>query len=135
MYEPFFGLRERPFDLSPDPRFLFLSARHQEALAHLQYGLTGRPGITLVVGEAGTGKTTLVRAALQRTASSESTIVVLSNPTLTRTEFYAYLAQGFGFTGDAGLSKTRFLQELESTLATRGAESGALALVVDEAQS
>jgi general secretion pathway protein A len=64
MYEQHYGLRERPFNLSPNPRFLFLSRRHREALAHLKYVLTGRPGITMLVGEAGTGKTTLVRAAL-----------------------------------------------------------------------
>ena len=65
MYESYFGLNERPFDLSPNPRFLFLSRRHSEALAHLRYGLSGRSGLTVLIGEAGTGKTTLVRAALQ----------------------------------------------------------------------
>jgi general secretion pathway protein A len=61
MYERFYGLQERPFDLSPNPRFLCFTAQHREALAHLEYGLAGRPGITVIVGEAGTGKTTLVR--------------------------------------------------------------------------
>ena len=61
MYEQYFGLRERPFDLSPNPRFLFLSKKHAEALAHIRYGLSGRPGVTVLTGEAGTGKTTLLR--------------------------------------------------------------------------
>ena len=52
MYEQYYGLRERPFDLSPNPRFLFLSRGHKEALTHLRYGLSGRPGLTVVVGEA-----------------------------------------------------------------------------------
>ena len=65
MYERYYGLQERPFDLSPNPRFLCFTEQHREALVHLQYGLSGRPGITVLVGEAGTGKTTLIRAALQ----------------------------------------------------------------------
>src|ERR1700682_5688533 len=97
MYERYYGLRERPFELSPNPRFLFLSNKHREALMHLRYGLTGRPGLTVLVGEAGTGKTTLVRAALAAVGGQGSVIVHLSNPTLTRSEFFEYLASGFGF--------------------------------------
>ena len=99
MYERFYGLQERPFDLSPNPRFLCFTPQHREALAHLEYGLAGRPGITVLVGEAGTGKTTLVRKALQA-SSDGSTVVHLSNPTLTRAEFFEYLAAGFGFTAE-----------------------------------
>src|ERR1700676_2299000 len=96
MYEQFYGLRERPFDLSPNPRFLFLSTGHREALMHLRYGLTGRPGLTLLLGEAGTGKTTLVRVALESPSGRDAKIVHLSNPTLTRSEFYEYLTSGYG---------------------------------------
>jgi general secretion pathway protein A len=147
MYERYYGLQERPFDLSPNPRFLCFTPQHREALVHLQYGLAGRPGITMLVGEAGTGKTTLIRAALQAASDSShsngsspredggrvSTIVHLSNPTLTRTEFFEYLAAGFGFGAGAGTSKTQFLRELEQAL---NRDTGPmLALVVDEAQS
>lgn len=146
MYERYYGLQERPFDLSPNPRFLCFTPQHREALVHLQYGLAGRPGITMLVGEAGTGKTTLIRAALQgagdsshliahgpRDGSPVSTIVHLSNPTLTRAEFFDYLAAGFGFASGAGTSKTQFLRELEQAL---NRDTGPmLALVVDEAQS
>ena len=136
MYEHYYGLRERAFDLSPSPRFLFLSRGHREALTHLQYGMTGRSGLTLVVGEAGTGKTTLVRAALQASRGDGGGIVHLSNPTLTRSEFYEYLAAGFRFSGEAAVSKTSFLRELEHALVARGgADSQVLALIVDEAQS
>jgi general secretion pathway protein A len=132
MYERYYGLQERPFDLSPNPRFLCFTPQHREALVHLQYGLAGRPGITMLVGEAGTGKTTLIRAALQA-ANDASTIVHLSNPTLTRAEFFEYLAAGFGLGAEAGNSKTHFLRELERALT---ADLGPmLALVVDEAQS
>jgi type II secretory pathway predicted ATPase ExeA len=132
MYERYYGLQERPFDLSPNPRFLCYTPQHREALVHLQYGLAGRPGVTMLVGEAGTGKTTLVRAALQALNGS-SPIVHLSNPTLTRTEFFDCLAAGFGFPPDAGRSKFQFLRELGKSLAAAGGP--ALALVVDEAQS
>ena len=136
MYEQYYGLQERPFDLSPDPRFLFLSDGHREALTHLRYGLSGRPGLTVLVGEAGTGKTTLVRAALSTAENRQrSTIVHLSNPTLTRAEFFEYLASSFGFGEAAARSKTRFLVELEAANVTVAQQLGVLALVVDEAQS
>ena len=132
MYESFYGLQERPFDLSPNPRFLCFTPQHREALAHLEYGLTGRPGITVLVGDAGTGKTTLVRKALQG-SNREATVVHLLNPTLTRAEFYEYLAHGFGFSSEAGRSKIQFLRELEENLDDEAKPR--LALVVDEAQS
>jgi general secretion pathway protein A len=135
MYEAYYGLKERPFDLSPNPRFLFLTRHHREALAHLRYGLAARPGLTVLVGEAGTGKTTLVRAALHESARHHLSIVHVSNPTLTRPEFFEYLATGFGFSAEAAQSKTRFLQELEQAMAARAPENGTLALIVDEAQS
>ncbi|MEO8681492.1 MAG: AAA family ATPase [Vicinamibacterales bacterium] len=134
MYERYYGLQERPFDLSPNPRFLCFTPQHREALVHLQYGLSGRPGITMLIGEAGTGKTTLIRAALQGSSPSSS-IVHLSNPTLTRDEFFELLASGFGFSQAAGRSKVQFLRELEAALSTPADPAPVLALVVDEAQS
>lgn len=134
MYEQYYGLRERAFDLSPNPRFLFLSRSHREALTHLRYGL-GRSGITVLVGEAGTGKTTLVRAALQAAGADARTIVHLSNPTLTRIEFFEYLASGFGFGAGAAASKSTFLRHLEASLAESARAGHMLALMVDEAQS
>jgi general secretion pathway protein A len=131
MYERYYGLQERPFDLSPNPRFLCFTAQHHEAFVHLQYGLSGRPGVTMLVGEAGTGKTTLIRAAIQA-ANGSSTIVHLSNPTLSRSEFFEYLADGFGFSAEAAKSKMQFLRELGESLAS---SQSMLALVVDEAQS
>ena len=65
MYEAYYGLRERPFDLTPNPRYLLMTSSHREALSTIQYGLSGRKGITLLLGPAGTGKTTLVHAALE----------------------------------------------------------------------
>jgi general secretion pathway protein A len=135
MYEQYYGLAERPFDLSPNPRFLFFSKSHREALMHLRYGLTGRPGVTVLIGDAGTGKTTLVKAALVSAGGQGSVIVHLSNPTLTRSEFFEYLAAGFGFGPEAAGSKTTFLRHLEDALRTPAHDRAVLALVVDEAQS
>ncbi|MCU1385648.1 MAG: putative secretion ATPase, locus subfamily [Acidobacteria bacterium] len=135
MYEHFYGLRERPFDLSSNTKFLFLSPQHHEALTHLRYGLSGRPGITVLIGEAGMGKSTLVHAALGSLPASASKIVLLSNPTLTRSEFYEYLAREFQLSPAAATSKTTFLLELERAIDDCGREGGVVGLVVDEAQS
>jgi type II secretory pathway predicted ATPase ExeA len=135
MYETFYGLRERPFDLVPNPRFLFLTPRQREALSNLRYGLTVPRGLTLLVGEAGTGKTTLVQAMLSALNHERVECVLLSNPTLTRSEFYEFLAGGFQLSPAAVSSKTRFLFEMRRHLLARQAEGHLSALVLDEAQS
>jgi general secretion pathway protein A len=135
MYEQFYGLRERPFDLSSNTKFLFLSAQHHEALTHLRYGLSGRPGITLLIGDAGMGKSTLVRAALESSAGGPSKVALLSNPTLTRSEFYEYLAGEFELDPDVATSKTKFLAALETSIDECHRNGGGLGLIVDEAQS
>jgi general secretion pathway protein A len=134
MYEGFYGLRERPFELTPNPRFLFMTGQHREALTTLEYGLSGRTGIALLVGEAGTGKTTVVHAALQSPSVRHSHVVYLNNPALTRDEFLEFLAAGFGLSVEATKSKTRCLSELTERLAARHAAGSMAALVVDEAQ-
>jgi type II secretory pathway predicted ATPase ExeA len=135
MYEAFFGLRERPFDLAPNPRFLLLTATHREALANLQYGLTGRKGLTLLLGEAGSGKTTLIRAALAQWEAAGHVVAHLNNPTLTRDEFIEFLTQSFGLPPEAGASKTRFLAELTAFVTARHEEGLITGLLIDEAQS
>lgn len=135
MYESFFGLRERPFELTPNPRFIYLSECHLEALSVVHYGIVGRKGITLVIGEAGTGKTMVIRTALEALAQPSARCVYLSNPALTRTEFYEFLAWSFGLTADAAASKARFLLEFERLLVQRNENEDLTALVIDEAQS
>jgi general secretion pathway protein A len=135
MYQSFFGLREFPFELTPNPRYLFLTARHREALANLQYGITARRGITLLIGEAGTGKTTLVHAALGLLGRDDSRCVYLNNPTLTRDEFVEFLAHRFGLGDQARRSKTVLLTDLERVLTQRLAAGVPSALLIDEAQS
>jgi len=134
MYESFYGLQERPFDLTPDPRYLFLTPKHQEALTNLHYGITQRKGVTMVLGPAGTGKTTLVRAALAAVAEGGGHCISVSNPTLTRAEFVELLARGFSLSPAAAGSKTTLLAELEVRLREYLAAGMATALVIDEAQ-
>jgi len=134
MYERFFGLRERPFDLTPNPRFLFLTPKHEEALSNLRYGIGSGKGMTVLVGEAGTGKTTLVHAALDSYKDRDARVVYLNNPTLTRQEFFELVAQGLDLSAEAAASKSRFLVELGDVLRKRQEAGAITTLVIDEAQ-
>jgi general secretion pathway protein A len=134
MYQDFFGFRELPFELTPNPRFLFLTTRHREALANLRHGISTAKGIAVLTGEAGTGKTTIVRAALDA-ESAQTGCLYLNNPTLTRNEFVEFLAKGFQLSAEAARSKTALLVELETLLKSERAAGRVHALVVDEAQS
>lgn len=134
MYERFFGLRERPFDLTPNPKYLVLTDPHREVLSNLEYAISSRKGLTVVLGEPGTGKTTLIRTVL-RSQPEEVHHVHLSNPTMSRQEFYQYLAQKFGLSAEAMGSKAVMLAELERVLLARRQHGEVTVLIVDEAQS
>jgi len=134
MYRAFFGLRERPFDLTPNPRFLVLTDAHREALSNLEYGIASRRGITLLLGEAGTGKTTVIRTALERQPERVHS-VHLHNPSLTRDEFVEMLAARFELSPAARTSKTNLLIELERLIRERFERGESTALIIDEAQS
>src|SRR6478672_12207578 len=134
MYERFFGLRERPFDLTPSPRFLVMTEAHREALSNLEYAVAARKGITLLLGDGGCGKTTIIRAAIDRQPSRVH-FVHITNPALTRDEFVETLAERFGLTPEAGQSKARLVSELEALLRRRREQDETTVLVVDEAQS
>jgi general secretion pathway protein A len=135
MYQSFFGLREAPFELTPNPKFLFFTARHREALGNLQYGLSSAKAVTVLIGEAGTGKTTLLRAAFESERCRHVRSVYLHNPALTRAEFVQMLAHQFGLSPAAAESKATLLGELEAALRERRERGEVTALVVDEAQS
>jgi general secretion pathway protein A len=135
MYESFYGMQERPFDLTPNPRFLYLTTQHREALSNLKYGIAARKGVTLLIGEAGTGKTTLIRATLEQQQNQPIHTVILSNPALSRAEFVEFLAASFGLSPNAANSKTRFLFELNRLLQERHQRGEVTALLVDESQS
>src|SRR4029078_7985155 len=88
IFETFYGRQIRPLDLKPLPRFLFLTPLHREALSTLRYGLSAHRGLTVLLGDAGTGKTTVLRAALNEERRPENRNVLLTKPTLPRREFY-----------------------------------------------
>jgi general secretion pathway protein A len=134
MYEQFFGFRERPFDLTPNPRYLVLTAMHREALSNLRYAIASRKGVTLLVGEAGSGKTTVIKAALEGQPQLVH-CVHLHNPALTRDEFVELLSVRFGLSDRARTSKAALLIELEELLRRRHSAGETTVLIVDEAQS
>jgi len=135
MYQRFYGLRELPFELTPNPKFLFLTPGHREALSNLQYGVSSAKSLTVLVGEAGTGKTTLLRAVLESEENTRVQWVYLNNPLLTREDFVRTLAIRFALGAEAGLSKSAFVDALERALVERRARGETTVLVVDEAQS
>jgi general secretion pathway protein A len=132
MYTAHFGLRDRPFELTANPRYLFLTPSHREALAAVRYAITSRRGIAVLTGEAGCGKTTVIQAALQGRCAT--TTVFINNPTLTRSEFVDYLGRAFSLSAEARTSKTAFLFELSAELTRLQASGASVALIVDEAQ-
>jgi type II secretory pathway predicted ATPase ExeA len=135
MYHEYYGLTERPFDLTPNTRYLYLTPMHREALAAVQYGITSRRGIIVVTGEAGTGKTTIVRAALRALRGENVRQTYLNNPALTRDEFLQFLTRAFRLGSEAAESKTDLLSRLTATLSRNHAQGQITAMVVDEAQS
>jgi general secretion pathway protein A len=134
MYQQFYGLNALPFELTATPGCLFSSPGHREALSNLVYGLSTAKAITLLTGEAGTGKTTLIQAAIGSKRCKHVSCVYLHNPALTRTEFFEMLARQFGLDPSLATSKTALLATLEAALLNARARGRAVALVVDEAQ-
>jgi general secretion pathway protein A len=135
MYERFFGFREPAFELTSNPKFLFFSAQHREALSNLEYGLSAAKPVTLLIGDAGTGKSTLLRAALDSDVCRNVSCVFIDNPTLTRAEFFETLASRFELPGAPEKSKATLLARLETLIRSRQARGAITGLVVDEAQA
>jgi general secretion pathway protein A len=135
MYQQYYGLRELPFELTPNPRFLFFTERLREAQATLRHGLLTAKGFVVLTGEAGTGKTTLLRSVLEEAALQNLRCLYLNNPTLTRDEFVQFLANGFDLGASAAGSKTTLLDGLRRKLIADRAQGIVHALVIDEAQS
>jgi general secretion pathway protein A len=133
MYNEFFGLREEPFNLAPNPKFLFLSQQHREALAGLSYSILHRKHVISLTGEIGTGKTTLVAAMIQCVPADRAQFSVIANPTLTSAEVVEATLLGFGITEVPG-SKPLRLHKLNQFI-QQGDQDGIVSvLVIDEAQ-
>ena len=131
MYLEFYGLKDIPFSLTPDPRFLYFTTSHREVMANLHYGIQQGKGLIVATGEVGTGKTTLLRAMLTRLDRSVLTTYIF-NPGLSVSEFYQHLAADFGL--DQSTSKSEILMQLGRLLLMRHSRGLRTILIVDEAQ-
>jgi general secretion pathway protein A len=132
MYEAFYGLKEKPFSLTPDPKFFYLSEAHREALDHLLYGIQQREGFIAITGDVGTGKTTLCRALLAKLDDRTKTGLIF-NPILSEDELLRSVLHDFGLRG-AGSTKKELIDELNQFLIQLLTEGKNAVLIVDEAQ-
>lgn len=133
MYETFYKLKETPFRLTPDAAFLYMTAQHREALSGLVYSACNRAGLTVLVGEAGTGKTTLLHVLKGWLEERRFVTALLTNPTLSREEFFDLLSIQLGVNCSSPL-KSRQLIALQDTLTAYQANGRRAVLIVDEAQ-
>jgi type II secretory pathway predicted ATPase ExeA len=134
MYKKFFGLRENPFNVNPDPRYLFLTPGTQEALANLAYGIRGRKGIILLTGEVGTGKTTLLNMLLDWLHHNRATTAFIFNTRLSTTELFECLMADFGIPCESR-RKSEVLIRLNRWLLEQYRAGQTSVLIVDEAQN
>jgi general secretion pathway protein A len=136
MYTSFFGLIEKPFAITPDPRYLYLSERHAEALAHLLYGINEAGGFIQLTGEVGTGKTTIVRTLLSRVPQHADVAVIL-NPRVTATEFLLTICEELGLGLDEAdrTSAKEMVDALNRRLLAAHSEGRRVIVIVDEAQN
>ncbi|MGH8300871.1 MAG: ExeA family protein, partial [Steroidobacteraceae bacterium] len=136
MYLAFFGLNEKPFSITPDPRYLYLSERHAEAMAHLLYGINEAGGFVQLTGEVGTGKTTIVRSLLAQ-APKNAEIALILNPRMTAPEFLLTICEelGIGVPDSATQSLKDLVDILSQYLLRAHAGGRRVVVVVDEAQN
>jgi general secretion pathway protein A len=133
MYCQFFGLKERPFNVTSDPDFFFLSRKHKEALSHLVYGVSLRKGIIVLTGEIGTGKTTLCRFFLNQLSKNVKTAFIL-NPHFSETQLLEAIIRDFGINTKSN-SRLGLVWELNKFLLKESGAGNNLVLIIDEAQN
>ena len=135
MYQHYFGLADAPFSIAPDPRYLYLSQRHQEALAHLLYGVNGDGGFVLLTGEVGAGKTTVCRCLLQQIPAS-CDVAYIFNPKLTVEELLSTICVEFGIAYPSGNASVKvFVDCINTYLLDAHARGRHTVLIIDEAQN
>jgi len=132
MYTKFYGLKEKPFEITPNPNFLYLGENHKEALATLLYAVRGKKGFTVITGEVGTGKTTLIHSLLSILDGKTRTAYIF-NPKLGTTDFLHYICEDFGVKVNKG-SKGQYLAQLHNFLMNCYSNHENVLLIVDEAQ-
>jgi len=132
VYLEYYGLKEPPFDITPNPRFLFYSAKHREAFNHLLYGIRQRKGFVQLTGEVGAGKTTLCRALLEQLDGQYSTALIL-NPALNTDQLMRAIATEFGLNA-RGLDRLEALEAINQHLLHLAGQHKDAVLIVDEAQ-
>ena len=131
MYDQFYGFREPPFNITPDPRFLFFSDRHREAFDHIVFGIRERKGFIQITGEVGAGKTTLCRAVLEQLGPNYVTALIL-NPCLTSAQLLRAILRELGLTPKA--DRVGSLEILNQFLLDQLAKGHDVVLLIDEAQ-
>jgi general secretion pathway protein A len=134
MYKKFFGLRANPFNVNPDPRFLFLTRHTEEALACLTYGIQSRKGFVLLTGEVGTGKTTLINKLLEWLRLQQVATAFIFNPRMNTPQFLDYMITDFGIQCESK-AKSQVLLRLYNWLLDRYRAGETAVLIVDEAQN
>src|SRR5262245_9911322 len=132
VYLNFYGLREKPFNTTPDPRFLFLTASHREALSQLTYGVREGTGFAVLAGPIGTGKTTLLQTLLQR-LDSQTAVAMIVNPSVDFDGLLELILDDFGIGKEAGTTAQRMVA-LNRFLLEQAAAGRQTLLVIDEAQ-
>jgi general secretion pathway protein A len=132
MYQQFYGFYESPFNITPDPRFLFFSGRHQEAFDHLVFGIRERKGFIQITGEVGTGKTTLCRALLEELGDGYRTALIL-NPCMTGPQLLRSVLAEFGLSASRN-DRVVWLETLNRFLLEQVEEEHNVVLLIDEAQ-
>ncbi|KAF0221156.1 MAG: proteinral secretion pathway protein [Geobacteraceae bacterium] len=134
MYCEFYGFKEKPFNITPNPRFIFLSKNHREAFAHLLYGIDNHAGFIELSGEVGTGKTTVLRALLSQLDDDSHRTALIFNPCISALELLRSINREFGIPAE-GLSAAGLLDSLNRFLLTENAAGRTVVLVIDEAQN
>jgi len=134
VYTEFFGLNEKPFAITPDPRYLYMSARHTDALAHLMYGISESGGFIQLTGEVGTGKTTLIRSLLEQLPEKADIALILS-PQLTTLEFVQTIAEELGCSLPQERTVKALIDALNAHLLKVHSEGRRVVLIIDEAQT
>ena len=134
MYTQFFGLTEKPFSITPDPRYLYMSQRHADALAHLLYGISESGGFIQLTGEVGTGKTTLVRSLFEQ-LPDEADVALILNPELTTEEFLTAISEELGIEVPGDRSIKALIDGLNAHLLDAHSRGRRTVLIVDEAQN